>query len=146
MDDTGKTAILTLRTGDQYYGLPVADVVEVAAMVALDRVPEAPPVVLGVANRHGAALPVLDLRRVFDQPETPINSASLFVVVVYNNTTVGLVADEVLQVQYLAESKKRVTAAGRYINDIMGHGERLIQIIDLGALLAALLLDDLIDT
>ena len=139
-----QSAQLTLRAGDQVYGLAVENVVEVAAMVALDPVPEAPPAVLGVANRHGAAVPIIDLRRVFDHPETPINSASLFVVVVYNNVMVGLVADEVLQVQYLTPSATPVTAAGRYIKDIVGHNARLIQIIDLGALISAQLPDNFV--
>lgn len=143
MVEAGKTPLLTMRVGQQYYAVSVAYVVEVAAMVALDRVPDAPPEMLGIANRHGAALPVIDLRLVFDQPQTPINSATLFAVVTYDNHMFGLVADEVLQVQHFELPDQRVTVSGRYIQHILGQATQLIHLIDLSALLAAFIPDDL---
>lgn len=146
MVDTGKTgqlSLLVLRVGTQYYGLPVMDVVEVAAMVALDQLPDSPPALLGIANRHGAALPVLDLRVIFAQPQTPINSASLFVVVTYDTSMFALVADEILQVQHLDASTQSCAVAGRYIQHILGRTDRLIHVIALGALLADFIPDAL---
>ena len=48
--------VLTFRLATQQYGLPIDQVLEVAAMVALTTVPDAPPEMMGLANRHGEVL------------------------------------------------------------------------------------------
>lgn len=128
------TAIVTLRVGEQLFALPVEHVVEVAAMVALQHLPGLPAGVLGVANRHGAALPMIDLRQIFEQPQSPIDSASLFVVVHYDSSMAGLIADEIVQVMHI-ERKNAQPATGRYIQAILGHDDRLFHLIDLASLI-----------
>jgi purine-binding chemotaxis protein CheW len=130
--------VLLFQLGGRLYGLPIEDVVEVAAMVELLPLPGSLPEVLGVVNRHGAVLPMLDLRRVFGVEAEPVNSASVFVVAVHNERQVGLVVDSVERVAYV-NPPIDTASAGKYIRGIMNDKGNLIQIVALAALINAFL-------
>lgn len=124
------TPILTFRMADQHYALLVEDVLEVMAMVTLTRTPDAPPEVLGFANRHGEMMPVLDLRRMFGHPAAAVDSSTLFIVVQSGGKKAGLVVDEVYQVEYVDLNRLEILmGAGRYIRGIMGYDDYLLQFI-----------------
>lgn len=129
--------VLTFRMGPQLYGLPIEQVVEVAAMVELITLPDAPYGVLGFANRHGAALPMLDMRAIFDIEGDPITAATLFIVAQCDGQLAGLVVDEVYMVEYLALHELRnVPSMRKYIQGILHDGDRLLQIVALTRLFA----------
>lgn len=131
-----RIAILTFRLGEQQYALPVTDVVEVGAMVELTTLPDASPVLLGIANRHGNALPILDLRQCFGLPPLQIATSTLFIMVEYIGQAVGLVVDEVYQVRYVQPEQFTTTpGAGRFVKTIINDGTDLIQLISLAPLL-----------
>jgi purine-binding chemotaxis protein CheW len=128
---------LTFRMGTQLYGLPIDYVVEVAAMVELITLPDAPYGVLGFANRHGVALPMLDMRAIFDIEGDPITAATLFIVAQCDGQLAGLVVDEVYLVEYLAlRDLRNVPSMRKYIQGILHDGDRLLQIVALARLFA----------
>jgi purine-binding chemotaxis protein CheW len=132
--------ILTFSLGQQQYALPVDEVVEVAAMVELVAVPGAPPEVLGVANRHGAVLPILDLRRAFGMPPAAITPSTLFIVAVHHRRIIGLLVDEVHQVEYISQHQLHHSpTSGNAIRGIISHHDRLIQVIAIAPLITAYL-------
>ena len=138
--------VLTISLGSQPYALDIEEVVEVASMVELASVPDSPPEMLGIANRHGAALPVFDMRRLFGQPAAPVDASTLFIVVRYEGQTAGLVVDEVHQVEYIQLGDVRpLPTAGKYIRDIVSHKGKLVQIIALPQLLSALMPEGIAD-
>lgn len=123
-----QAAVLTFRLADQYYALPIMNVLEVAAMMKLTQIPDAPEAVQGVANRHGEVLPIIDLRIAFKVKATPPDISTLFIVAQSAETSVGLIVDEIFQVRYLPQSAfKPVQGAGRYISHIISHGEKIFQ-------------------
>ena len=135
--------VLTFTLGERRYALLVDDVVEVAAMVAYTPLPESPPAVLGVANRHGTPLPLLDLRHVFDWPAVPIDTDTLFIVVQARGQQAGLVVDVIRGVEYVAPERFRsAPAAGKMIRSIMSHEAELVQVIAPAPLLASYLNDE----
>ena len=121
---------LTFNLGEQQYALPIDVVIEVAAMVELAEMPDSPPEMRGIANRHGVVLPVFDLRLIFGHEAAPINLSTLFIVATYDGQTVGLVVDDVHQVEYIEQP-----TAGKYIHDIVSYKGQLLQLISLPALL-----------
>ncbi len=138
--DADSVPILIFRLGEQLYSLPIADVVEVAAAAALTKVPDVRPEVLGVANRHGEAIPVLDLRLVLGHPAALITITSLFIVVQSGRQLAGLLVDEVLQVQYVVpDQMSTAAAAGKYVSSIISDKMGLVQVITVDLLLAAYL-------
>lgn len=135
--DTPLAPALVFRLDTQQYALLIDDVIEVSAMVALAKVPDTPPGLLGVANRHGDVLPILDLRTVFGMTPLTVNSTTLFIVVQAGAQVAGLVVDEVYQVKYLAYDPSRLArGAGKYIQSIVSEADSLIQILALRTLLA----------
>src|SRR5688572_8043469 len=101
---------LTFNLGPQRYALPIEQVVEVAAMIEVVSMPDSSPEFLGVVNRHGDVLPMLDLRPLFQQKVTPLTPLTLFIVATYGGQQVGLVVDDVNQVEYF--STERQTGVG----------------------------------
>lgn len=140
--------ILTFALGEQYYALVIDAVVEVAAMVELTTTTDARPEVLGIANRHGEVLPVLDLRVAMKSQASPIDEWTLFIVAVYEGISIGLVVDEVQQVEYIpAAQVHESSASGKYIHGIISYKQRLIQLVALGPLItdyAGVATDDLL--
>lgn len=131
-----RMAYLTFYLGQQGYAIPIEQVVEVAAMVELSTMPDTPSALLGVANRHGAVLPMLDLRQVFGKAVTPISPATLFIVAALGDQLVGLVVDEVHQVEYLqADKAASKIGSQRYVDQIISRQDRLIQVVALAAVL-----------
>lgn len=137
MIETKTLPFLWCRIGEQSYGLAIAQVIEVAAMVAFSALPEADPVVCGVINRRGEVLPLLDLRRVFNAPLSTLTPETLFIVAQGQRHRAGLIVDDVYQVKYWPQAQ--VFAAPQttpYLDSIVSHETELIQIIALETLLA----------
>ena len=132
---------LIFLLGKQYYALPITQVIEVAAMVELTQTPNTNREFLGVANRHGAVLPILDLRPVFRQSTPRIDISTLFVVATTGEREVGLIVDEVLQIEHFSADQiaHRQSSHERHIQGIVSHNQRLIQVIALSNLLAQFL-------
>lgn len=152
--------ILTLRVGEQFYALPINDIAEVAAMVEVVHVAGQPPEVLGIVNRHGVPLILLDLKAVFGgDNRSNIDVNTLFAVACpdfaahqgssYEPSShdepaqaqyIGLVADEIQHVEYTAgmsEVSLLAPSTPRYIRGIVNHKSRLIQVIEVSSLMAA---------
>jgi purine-binding chemotaxis protein CheW len=135
---------LSFRVAEQLYALPISQVVEVAVMVEVERLPQTPDYLLGIANRHGQALPILSLSALFagKQPTPRLND--LFIVVTPDESSessslIGLWVDEVQQVRYLDPDYFRpLSGASPYVQTIASDGEDLFQLVALGALLAVL--------
>jgi purine-binding chemotaxis protein CheW len=146
------TPVLTFRLADQHYALLIQDVVEVAAMVAVTHLPDAPPALLGVANRHGEVLPIVDLRQVFGLPALSITAQTLFIVVEANlppsddqsgKKRAGLVVDEIFQVQYIELARAwHAENAGKFVQHVLSADDHLLQILALAPLLQAYLLNE----
>lgn len=133
-------ALLTFNLGEQQYALPVSDVVEVAAMVEIAKVIDAPLVVVGMTNRHGKVMTMLDLRLIFGQPAVPISASSLFVVVEHQGLLAGLIVDEINEVEYFdVGSLTIVQTPGKYIRGMISTEESLLQIVAIPAIYDAFL-------
>lgn len=124
------------RVGSQQYAISVADMLEVSAMVRLTPLPAAPPEVLGVVNRHGAVVPLLDLRACLGQPAAPPGLNNLFIVVRDQADIAGLVVDDILEVTALpGEIRHPPAQSGPYVRGMTILSEQPILILDTGALL-----------
>ncbi|MGJ3240580.1 MAG: chemotaxis protein CheW [Anaerolineae bacterium] len=134
-NDTDQLAILTFRVGQQYYALPIMNVLEVAAMMTLTQVPNAPAAMLGIANRHGRALSMLDLRIAFKMKIHTIDETTLFIVAQADERVVGLVVDDIYPVIYIApENRQTIVGTSRYLTHAISTHQQLYQQIDLPAL------------
>lgn len=91
---TGGTAMddrLSFRVGDEPLAVALGVVREVVRLPPLSRVPLAPEALLGLANIHGAAVPVLSVSALLGGPAGAPNR----LIVVEQGETLGLAVDEV---------------------------------------------------
>lgn len=140
-------AFLTFTVQDQRYAFSIEDVVEVAPMVELMHTPSDNPAFLGVANRHGTPLPMVDLGQVFNQKSTPVTSTTLFVVGKTDaDNFIGLLVDEIHHVDYVDETQYKAThGAEKFIRGIISSNNILTQVIAIAPLVEVYLANAIID-
>ncbi len=89
---------LSFRLGKEEYALELASVRETIKVPQVTEVPLNPPYVAGVVSIRGAVVPVIDLRRRLGLPAEPLGRKSRIIVAGTEQSPVGLLVDEVLQV------------------------------------------------
>jgi purine-binding chemotaxis protein CheW len=121
------------RIGPESFALPVGQVLEVADIGNLARVPGAPPSVLGVRNLRGQVLPVIDLATVLGTER--MEPGKKLVITEYEGWRAGLAIDEVTDVSDLpgaVQENDSPFLAGSTLTE----GE-LVGIVDVPAVFAA---------
>lgn len=63
--------LVIARVGERHFAIPASAVERVLRMAAFAAMPGLPAGVAGLLNLHGATLPVIDARALFQQPATP---------------------------------------------------------------------------
>lgn len=104
-------SIVTFCLGEQVYGLPVKEVVQIIEMVAFTRLPQAPFAVQGVINLRGKIVPVLDLRLRFDLPLKAYGLHTPIILVNLKEQTLGLIVDGVEEVVQIAPADLEIAEA-----------------------------------
>lgn len=94
----GELHLLSVEVGDATCGLPLDLVLEIHAAVQLTPLPDAPEVVVGLVNRRGHPLPVLDLRRRLGLPSRPVQVEDRLVVLKLPDRNVALLVDAAVEV------------------------------------------------
>lgn len=89
--------------GARVLAMPVTAVREVLIVETCTPVPGAPANVLGVVNRRGAILPVLDLRPLLGVPPRPLERGARLLVVQLGAVEAGVAIDEVLGLEVVEE-------------------------------------------
>ncbi|MFQ3646021.1 MAG: chemotaxis protein CheW [Anaerolineae bacterium] len=134
-----RVPILAFEVRQRRYALMIADVVEVAAMVEIVPLPDAAPGVLGVVNRHGEMLPLLDLRLVFYGEAAPVDASTYFIVVEKPGQRAGLVVDAVDVVKYVPSTAFQPVPENRFVRAMVQHEDDLLQVLDVQPLFARIM-------
>ena len=100
---------LTFELEGEVYGLEILKVQEIIGMMNVTRVPRTPEFMRGVINLRGKVIPVIDLRLKFAlSAKEDTDRTCIIVVQVTHDTrqvTMGLIVDEVSEVQTIVESQ-----------------------------------------
>jgi purine-binding chemotaxis protein CheW len=95
------------RIGDEEFGLPIASVIEVAALPGrLTRLPNAPDFVRGVMNLRGKVIPLIDQARRFGSVAAP-DARARAIVVRLGDLQAGFIVDAVSEVMRVPASALR---------------------------------------
>jgi chemotaxis signal transduction protein len=126
-------ALLVFRVGAHDYVLPLAQVVEVVGLVTVTPLLHAKDGVVGMVNRHGTPVPLLDLRRILNAPLGPLDLDTLWILTHHtllsgDQTPIGLIIDEVEGVLYFTPPPNGV------VHGMIGIDQRLLQWLDLAHL------------
>jgi purine-binding chemotaxis protein CheW len=96
--DLPKQNLVAFRLGRQTYALPIEPIVQITEMVTITPVPQVSNTIEGVINVHGSTVPVINMRRHFGLPDTPLELNTPIILLQIGGQTVGLVVDEVIDV------------------------------------------------
>jgi purine-binding chemotaxis protein CheW len=89
---------LIFRVGDQLYGTPLSDIIEVIEPLEITPAPNSKKEFLGVINLRGEVLSVIDLRVRFKQPQD--NNPLMFMIVLPNKAgKIAVLVDQMVEVK-----------------------------------------------
>lgn len=107
----GGAHFVVFHLAEGQFAFRLDDVGEIVRMPNLARMPLAPRSLLGLANLHGAVLPIVDLRRLLRLPEAPLDDA-MRVIVMGRGAPVGFVVDRIERLAALAAGQIEKDDAG----------------------------------
>lgn len=94
----GSERFLTFYLGEEAYGVSIAAVKEIIALMKTTRVPKSPPYLRGVMNLRGIIIPVVDMRARFGMPAVEPTMHTAIIIVRIGNDNIGFVVDHVEEV------------------------------------------------
>ncbi len=90
---------LTFHVHGEDYGIAIQHVIEIIGIQKITQVPEMPTCYKGIINLRGRVIPVMDVRLRFGHEEKAHDDRTCFIVVQIQETIVGLIVDQVKEVQ-----------------------------------------------
>lgn len=137
---TQQNRYLTFLLGEEIYGLPIGDVIEIIGLMPVTPLPGAPDYLKGIMNLRGKIIPVIDVRLKFKMPAAEYDERTCIVVVEVQEMTVGLIIDEVSEVltiepEDIAPPPSLKDAHASYINGISKTDGKVRMLLDCAALL-----------
>jgi purine-binding chemotaxis protein CheW len=90
----GESQYITFKL-EEDYGIELTRIKEIIRHQELTVVPEAPKFILGILNLRGIAVPVIDLRKLFQLPETDMDEYAVIIVMEVLGRLVGMLVDGV---------------------------------------------------
>lgn len=143
-DDRILENIIIFKIDSEEYGIRVKNIHEINRINKIVNLPGAPAFINGMVNIRGEAIPILNLKMLFNNDSCKYES-SKFLVVEFDNKTVGIMIDsasEVLRIpkNYFEEVSKVFDENNNhnYIDKIakLNHGKRIVLILNLDAVLS----------
>lgn len=138
---------VTIGIDNEIFAFEVDQVREILDMQTISRVPNAPPFMAGMIDVRGQGVPVIDLRRKLGLPATATTQNTRIVVLEVltdsGQTTMGMIADRVIEVTALSEHDMEappnvgVRWRSDYIRAISRSGGAFVIIFDLAHLFSS---------
>ncbi len=131
------------RIGAELYGLDIMRIREIIRPQKLTPVPRAPAFVEGVINLRGAVIPVVDLRKRFEQGITEDNRKARIIICSLAGKIFGLMVDEAYEVRRYTRAE--VQPAPRFMSGkgaefflgVCRREDDLVMVLDLERILSS---------
>jgi purine-binding chemotaxis protein CheW len=130
------------RVGAEMYALDIMRIKEIIRPQKLTVVPKAPSFIEGVINLRGAVLPVVDLRRRFEQPIV-MDRKTRVIIAVVQGKIIGLMVDDVAEVNRYTRQDIQPPpqylkgGGGDFFLGVCRRGDDLVMVLDLESLLSS---------
>ncbi len=136
--------LLLFRVGEERYGLNASQVVEVAPLVCLKRIPQAPDYIAGLFDYRGQPVPVIDLCRLVSKQTCKRYMTTRIIMLDYKQDNgqrriLGLLAEQVTEAvkqdpKALRSSDISIGEAP-WLGDLVKDSEGMLQLIEIRGLL-----------
>lgn len=139
-EDEQRDKYLTFALGEEYYGLEIRYVLEIIGVQMITEVPELPDFIRGIINLRGKIIPVMDVRLRFKKPFREYNDRTCIIVILIENTAIGLIVDRVIEVLSIPDSQivpppDYTKLSNRYIQGIGKTGDEVKLLLNCNKLL-----------
>lgn len=138
--EQAKNRFLTFYLEDEVYGVHIADVKEIIAMMKTTPVPKTPKFIQGVMNLRGNIIPVVDMRLKFDMPSVPPQTYTAIVIINLDNKLIGFIVDKVEEVINVMDEQLSLPPEfgghidTKFIKHMAQYKQKVVMILDLVAL------------
>ena len=133
---------LSFSVSNEIFGIELVHVHEILRPVFITRIPNVEDYILGVVNLRGEIIPIVDLKKKFEQGFVEINKNTRIVVLENNGKRFGLVVEEVKQVIKIVKSSvsginNHMSSYFNNMIDFVGRsGETIVLIVELKKLIS----------
>ena len=127
---------IVVMVGSEQYGIDISYIDNIVRMQKITRVPKVQTYFKGVINLRGEGVPVMSVRKKMGLEDDVLTNASRIIILkLEENASLGVIVDEVREVVNLSEDEiDKVSNKGRFINGIGKHGDQLISLLEINAL------------
>ncbi len=127
---------IVVMVGSEQYGIDISYIDNIVRMQKITRVPKVQTYFKGVINLRGEVVPVMSVRKKMGLEDDVLTNASRIIILkLEENASLGVIVDEVREVVNLSEDEiDKVSNKGRFINGIGKHGDQLISLLEINAL------------
>jgi purine-binding chemotaxis protein CheW len=128
--------------GDEKYGVDILNVSTISEYLDITKVPDAPFYVEGIINLRGDIIPVINLKKRFNIPETKISEDTRIIIYSIDGVAMGFLVDEASQVLRIDESNIEPTPAilrgadREYISGVGKQDGKIIILLDFAKILS----------
>lgn len=143
MTNAAPTQLVTFRLGDDFFAADIFAVERVLRHQSATPIPNVPPWIDGVIEYQKRVVPVINLRRRFEMPETPVRPETRLLVFHVDGEWIATVVDAVLEVVAAAQAEIAPPPAlfrglaGEYLRGVVRHKDRLLIFLDAARLLTS---------
>ncbi len=130
---------------NEEYGVDILKVKTIEKMIRIARVPKAPHYVKGVINLRGEIVPIIDLRKKFNLPESVETDNTRIIIVSIEDITVGLIVDsasEVIEIpkEFIEDTPELIGNIDQSnISSIGKVNERIIILLNIARILSTII-------
>ena len=127
---------IVVMVGSEQYGIDISYIDNIVRMQKITRVPKVQTYFKGVINLRGEVVPVMSVRKKMGLEDDVLTNASRIIILkLEENASLGVIVDEVREVVNLSEDEiDKVSNKVRFINGIGKHGDQLISLLEINAL------------
>jgi purine-binding chemotaxis protein CheW len=128
---------------EEDYGIELTRIKEIIRHQELTVIPEAPAFILGILSLRGIAVPVIDLRKLFNLPEKQINEYSVIIVMEILGRLVGMLVDGVSDMINIRDDditpppKFTERKGTRFIHGMVEKEKKFIMLLDVNKIFTA---------
>ncbi|MBU5472904.1 chemotaxis protein CheW [Roseburia sp. MSJ-14] len=132
---------IVVKIGSEQYGIDISYVDNIVRMQKITRVPKAQNYFPGIINLRGEVVPVMSIRTKMGlEPDQFTDASRIIILKVEQQGSLGIIIDEVKEVVTLGEDEIDKVASAKdeksnFINGIGKHGEELISLFDINAII-----------
>ena len=135
MENDSKQYIV-VKIGNEQYGIDISYIDTIVRMQKITRVPKAQRHFKGVINLRGEIVPVMSIRLKMKLADDEFTNASRIIILkLEEKGMLGVIVDEVKEVVTLSSNEvEKSSGKGSCINGVGKHGEELISLFDINAI------------